>query len=183
MLYKFDYTISDAEYFEFSKFHYNSTGGKKKMADVYQGLVLIAGSLVSLLVLLPNYEDFDIWMIIRIIAIFIVLPAIILKIYFAFFFNADSVVKKIIEKQKKEGQLDFSKKQLRVEFEDEYFYSFDDEVEHKSKYSKICTVGDGIDGVYLYANKTMAYIIPNSAFENKEQRDEFVAFIKAKTAR
>ena len=68
-----------------------------------------------------------------------------------------------------------------MEFNEENFIETTPENKTEQKYlaiERISIVENKT--VYIHTNNVMAYIIPISCFESKEQYDEFIAFLKTK---
>ena len=83
-----------------------------------------------------------------------------------------------------------TKNSSRPLYGNDFYVSFDEESicvvtelsEGKSKYATIDKIYDAGPGnaVYLYTGTSRAIIIPHRAFENEEQKDNFLTFIRGK---
>ncbi len=172
-MYQFNYQLSDSEYLEFNKYHlYNDPTNKKRAMRLR--LVFPITFLLMLLVLLVNNEDSSI--IVGSIVFFTVLSVgwgFLVKPYLFF------VTKGYIKALKKTGKLPYAK-DIQMQFEENDIYEKTDVAETKMNYSKIQKAVCGSNAIYIYINTLQAMIIPFSAFENENQRIDFLAFIDTK---
>ena len=190
MLYKFQYTLDDADFFEYNKYSFDNVKGKKELMRNYQYIVPVVGFLILVFVLISNRNDFYIRGILTAVAVLIVISTVwffAAKLYFNLFFRSDSLVKKSINTAKEKGQ-NLGDKNYLVQFDNEYFYSHSDSGEFKFKISVFQKIAEDNNAIYLYDNlgrdgqSVHGYIIPNSVFETEEHKKVFLDFVKAKTA-
>ena len=83
---------------------------------------------------------------------------------------------------KKTGKAGYSPESV-LEFGDETFIETTPDNKTEQRYASIERISI-VDNkvVYIHVNNIMAYILPLSCFETKEQYDEFFEFIKTKSA-
>ena len=89
-------------------------------------------------------------------------------------------IKSNIKALKKSGKMAYSPV-AQVEFNEDSFTETTPDNKVEQKYSAVerVSVING-DTVYIHVNNVMAYILPATCFESKEQLDEFLTFIKTK---
>jgi len=190
MLYKFQYTLDDADFFEYNKYSFDNVKGKKELMRNYQYIVPVVGFLILVFVLISNRNDFYIRGILTAVAVLIVISTVwffAVELYFNLFFRSDSLVKKSINTAKEKGQ-NLGDKNYLVQFDNEYFYSHSDSGEFKFKISVFQKIAEGNNAIYLYdslgsdGQPVHGYIIPNSVFETEEHKKGFLDYAKEKTA-
>ena len=83
---------------------------------------------------------------------------------------------------KKNGKAGYSPESV-LEFGDETFIETTPDNKTEQRYASIERISI-VDNkmIYIHVNNIMAYILPLSCFETKEQYDEFFEFIKTKSA-
>ena len=83
---------------------------------------------------------------------------------------------------KKSGKMGYSPNAV-MEFYDEIFVETTPENRTEQSYSAVERVSVVEDRtIYIHINNVMAYILPVTAFESKEQYDSFLSFIRTKCA-
>ena len=105
---------------------------------------------------------------------FLVVMELLLKKYITFTLKAN------LKNLKKKGKVAYSPS-ATMEFFEQAFTEVTDNVKTEQKYSSVERVSV-VRGraIYLHVNSLASYILPLSAFDNKEQFDRFVEFIKTK---
>jgi len=85
-----------------------------------------------------------------------------------------------IRAMKKNGKMGYSPESV-IEFYEESFIETTPENKSEQKYfaiERISIVDNKM--IYIHVNNVLAYIIPLSCFESKQQYDDFIEFIKTK---
>ena len=113
-----------------------------------------------------------------------VIPMAILLIIFELLFSSLFVffLKGHLKSLKKKGKMGYSPSSV-IEFCDDSFVETTPDNKTEQRYSSIERISI-VDNkmIYIHVNNIMAYILPLSCFETKEQYDEFFDFIKTKCA-
>lgn len=171
-MYKFSYTLSEEEYYEFNIYSYLNKPAGKRSFLIFRFLVplILVASVVFTMVVIGEiyFGAFD----------YIFLAIAVLWIIFAKKFYIRSIrgsVKKLISKGKAPYGIP-----TEMVFEEDFFKETTPENENKSKYSSVESVAVGPEAVYIYLNAILAYIIPNRVFQNDNEKIEFVEFINSK---
>ena len=190
MLYKFQYTLDDDNFFEYNKYSFDNIKGKKELMQNYQHTVPVIGLIILVFVLISSREDFYLRGILMAVTVLIVISAVwffAVKLHFNLFFKSDSRVKKSIDTAKEKGQK-LGDKNYLIQFDNEYFYSHSDSGEFKFMISVFQKIAEGNNAIYLYdslgsdGQPVHGYIIPNSVFETEEHKKGFLDYAKEKTA-
>ena len=173
-MYRFEFTLNDEDYWEFSKYHANNAPSLKNLitaARLFLPAVLILLTVLSAL----SYKDLNSF-ISRIIfyAVSSVVWVFALKPFLLFFLK---IQMKLL---KKDGKLPYGQNSL-VTFGEDFVVDISDETETKIKYTKIEKISVGSIAIYLYFSAAQALVIPFSVFENDAHKAEFLEFIKGKT--
>lgn len=173
MRFRFNITITENDYLEFNKFHLlkSQYGAKTRMSmRVMISVVLAAFAVVSLIL-----EDFSARAVLYVIPLFAIwlVFQLLMKSFLI------SLVKAQIKQMKKSGKMPYSSRSI-MEFYEKGFVEITESNKTEQKYSVIERISI-VDKSYIYihTNSIMAYIIPYSAFESDEQRNEFFLFIKS----
>ncbi len=88
-------------------------------------------------------------------------------------------IRKQLERQIQSGNLTASKECI-IRFEDDYYLLKTRFDECKCLYAGIQAIAVTNNGIYLYFDGSIVYIIPMSAFDNEEEKQRIIAFIKEK---
>lgn len=174
MKYKFKINISDNDYLEYNKFHMlRSPYGKKSLSSLRLtiSVIVIAISLISLI---SQGFSTDSIIVVAPILVVLVLAQIFLKKFL------EVSIKASVSQLKKKGKMAYSASTV-MEFFDNGFMETAKEQRVEQKYSAVERISV-VEGkyVYLHVNNVMAYIIPNSSFESREQYREFIKFMNEK---
>lgn len=172
-MYRFQYTLSEHDYFEFNKYHtFNAPANKKSLLInrfmIPIGLV-ICGAGIGVLMDEP-FLTYYFFIAFGLIAI---LWLIFYKRYII------SRIKKNIEQIKKSGKLPYQT-EATISFEDDFFCESTDEGELKLKYTAIERVVTAEEAIYIYTNAIQAVILPMTVFADTQNRDDFLRFIEEK---
>ena len=82
---------------------------------------------------------------------------------------------------KDKGNLPFTASAV-MEFYDEFLTEITENTRTEFKYAAVYKVCDNVPyGIYIYQNAVEAFIVPDSAFKDSEERKEFIEFIIEKT--
>lgn len=171
-MYKFDFKLNDADYFEFNKFHVNSATSNKRAVLMIRLFLPV----VLLIILLLRYLKEDIILMISMLISFTfvsVLWVLMIKPLLFLFLQIN------IKLLKMDGKMPYAK-EVSVCFEDDQCIEITEIAESKIRYSAIEKIGIGRNAVYLYFGAVQALIIPFFAFADEEQKRTFLEFIRSK---
>ncbi len=174
MKFRFDVNLSERDYVDYNLFHLTkSPYGKKQLFPLR---VMIAVLTVLLAVRALVEYGFTAEGLIQAIApifIFTVLQ-LLLKPLFSVFTRV------AVKSMKKTGKPAYSPTSV-IEFDEDSFTETTPENRIEQKYSSVERISIIKDRfVYIHINNIMAYIIPMASFENREEYDAFIGFIKTK---
>ena len=190
MNYKINTTVTDEDYLDYNLFVMTQTPfGKKQLSKsrLFLTLLYIAVWLVFVCFATTLFfvelgftvEAVVLLFLLTIVATVIFAIALIVS-QISFARSNKAFVKKLLKLHKKQGKMPYSSS-ADFEFLDEIFIETTPSSKSEIKYSTIESVSIVADKViYLHANNILAYILPVSCFETKEQYDEFLEFIKTK---
>lgn len=176
MNFQFDVKLNDKDYIDFNRFMIiRSPYGKKQIKDFRLTLAVVF-FICFLLGLLVNGVSNDIWFAVVFFVFFSAIVQLLIKPFFSW------TVKFSIKTMKKTGKAGYSPESV-LEFGDETFIETTPDNKTEQRYVSIERISI-VDNkmVYIHVNNIMAYILPLSCFETKEQYDEFFEFIKTKSA-
>jgi len=173
--YRFVCEMNDDDYIEFNKYHVfkHPEGKKRYILNMLYLPILLAAVLVfyvlrgkESLFLLVNF------------VLFAVVSAVWALSYKPLIMRA---FKKSVKKMKENGNLPFTASAV-MEFYDEFLTEITENTRTEFKYAAVYKVCDNVPfGIYIYQNAVEAFIVPNSAFKDSEERKEFIEFIIEKT--
>ena len=176
MKFQFNVNTTDKDYFDYNKFwmlrsHY----GKKQMMGFRIVIAVIFGVYIFISLYGGNFT----------VESFIsVIPMAILLIIFELLFSSLFVffLKGHLKSLKKKGKMGYSPSSV-IEFYEDSFVETTPDNKTEQRYASIERISI-VDNkmIYIHVNNIMAYILPLSCFETKEQYDEFFEFIKTKSA-
>ena len=173
-MYRFEFKLNDLDYTDFHKFHLSNSPAVKK--QIFALRLLLPVILVILTAILyKRITDFN-FFIHRIISLVILSIVWILAIKPLFNFSLGIQIKLM----KKDGKLPYGQDNLLI-FDEDFYIEIADETESKRKYSKIEKINIRKNMVCVYISVAQAILIPFSAFESEQQRNEFLSFLKDKT--
>ena len=173
-MFKFNVNLTDNDYLEYNKFwNFRSHYGKHQLITMRIVLAVVIG-IFMIAVLIMNGFSTDGFIGIIPLAILLALMEIFLKRYVTYTLKAQ------LNSLKKKGKVAYSPVST-LEFYDDYLVEITESNKTEQKYSSIERVSV-VRGraVYLHVNSLMAYILPISAFDNKEQFDSFIEFFNSK---
>lgn len=174
MKFKFNVNTTDRDYLDYNKFwmlrsHY----GKKQMLSFRIVIAIFFGAYIFIFLYGHNFTTDS----------FIsIVPMVILLIIFELLFSSLFVLflKCLLKSLKKKGKMGYSPSST-IEFYEDSFVEITPDNKTEQRYSsieRISIVDDKM--VYIHVNNIMAYILPLSCFERKEQYADFLEFIKTK---
>ena len=176
MKFQFNVNITDKDYLDYNKFwmlrsHY----GKKQM----MGLRIVFAVIFGVYIFISLYNgNFTVNSFISVI------PTAILLIIFELLFSSLFVffLKGHLKSLKKKGKMGYSSSSV-IDFYEDSFVETTPDNKTEQRYSSIERISI-VDNkmIYIHVNNIMAYILPLSCFETKEQYDGFFEFIKTKCA-
>ncbi len=174
MKFQFNVNTTDKDYLDYNKFwmlrsHY----GKKQMMSFRIVIAVIFG----VYIFIPLYGgNFTVDSFISAIpmAILLIVFELSLSSLFVFFLKGH------LKSLKKKGKMGYSPSS-NIEFYEDSFVEITPDNKTEQRYSSIERISI-VDNkmIYIHVNNIMAYILPFSCFETKEQYDEFFEFIKTK---
>jgi len=178
MKYQFNVNISEKDYIDFNKFHmFKSPYGRKLLAS-FRIILIIFVFIYTFLSLYGRYQAGESFYdsIIGVLPILIITIAMLLLLRPLF----SRSIKLILKILKKSGKMGYSPSSV-VEFYEENFIEITDENKTEMKYSAIERISI-VDNkmIYIHINNVMAFILPISCFESREEYDAFIEFIKTK---
>ena len=174
MKFGFNVSLSDDDYLDYNKFWMiKSPYGKKQITSLRIVIILL---LCAFILLSLIESGFTVGALVSIIPLMIVLTGfqIFLKSFLVFSLKGQ------LKSLKKKGKMGYSPQSV-IEFYDDCFVETTPDVKTEQKYSAIERVSI-IDNkiIYIHINNVMAYLLPISCFESKEQYEQFFEFIKTK---
>ena len=176
MKFQFNVNTTDKDYLDYNKFwmlrsHY----GKKQMMSFRIVMAVIFGVYIFILLYGGNFT---------VDSFISVIPMAILLIIFELLFSSLFVfiLKGHLKSLKKKGKMGYSPSSV-IEFYEDSFVETTPDNKTEQRYSSIERISI-VDNkmIYIHVNNIMAYILPLSCFETKEQYDGFFEFIKTKCA-
>ena len=176
MKFQFDVNTTDKDYLDYNKFwmlrsHY----GKKQMMGFRIVIAVIFGVYIFISLYGGNFT---------VDSFISVIPMAILFIIFELLFSSLFIffLKGHLKSLKKKGKMGYSPSSV-IEFYEDSFVETTPDNKTEQRYSSIERISI-VDNkmIYIHVNNIMAYILPLSCFEIKEQYDEFFEFIKTKCA-
>lgn len=178
MKFQFNVSISEKDYLDFNEFYMlKSPYGKKQIGSLRVGitifyLICVAISLIGRFRAGENVID----SIIGIIPMLLLI--VLIQVFIPRFFIL--TLKCHLKTLKKSGKMAYSSSSV-IEFYEENFVEITDENKTEQKYSAIERISI-IDNkmIYIHVNNVMAFILPISCFETREEYDRFILFIKNK---
>ena len=175
MHFGFDVSLTDADYYEFNRFHMRDTKGGRKLSLVTYVILAIIFVLVSAATLLQYGFKLDsfiyiaIWLV-AVIVVSLTLDPLITPL----------ILRLTITMMKKSGKLPYEKAS-RLEFFDDCFTEIGENTKNEVMYAGIEQVlVSKANAIYIYVSGSTAYILPASVFSSDDEREEFKQFIKAK---
>ena len=176
-MYKFNYVLTDNDYFEFNRYHMENAPQMKKQIT---GLRLIAPAMLIIMIILSvlNRDETE-----DITAFIIGSSFVFVFISIVWFFAAKLLLmfslKAQIKLMKKDGKLPYGKN-VSIEFDETFFIESTEINETKTKYASIEKIAVSNNMIYVYFSAIQAFILPLSVFESNEQKDAFLLFINDK---
>ena len=172
-MFKFIFTLSDDDYFEFSKHALLNSAVWKRRLNLIRILPIIIW-LFAIFVFFIRKADLNL----------IIIESILLAAYSVVIFVLSKpllllLLKRRIGRVKKYEKL-VSGMEVTLLFENEFFLETTSQSEAKLKYSVIERIDKAEKAVYLYVGAVKAYIIPLNAFADDEIKKQFIIFIKDK---
>ena len=176
MLYGFDVSITERDYFEFNKFHIlKSPYGKKYKTTV--NLAIGAFSLAAIFLVILTL-GFSIEAIIA--AVPIILFCVILMISYPYIVVGVLKLGELFAKNKpSKSYASWS----RIEFFDDFFSEQTDVGRTETKYFAVECISVTDTAIYLHLNSATACILPSVLFASCEELDNFIDFLKTKNTK
>lgn len=176
-MFQFDVELNDNDYYEFNKYHIlNSQTGK----DTLKGFRFLVPTICAVIIIILCIAQSDFMLIIIEVIVLTILSVI------SFFFSDSFAkplllrsIKKEIMNLKKTGKLPYSPK-ASLTFDDNSITEITPEMETKVNYLVVERIVTVETAVYVYFSSAQAFIIPLTAFADKENRIQFMAFIQSK---
>lgn len=176
MKYKFNVNVNDQDYLDYNTFWMiRSPYGKKQIKTFRIAIFVLFAIFISISLF---FGGFSVESILGVIPMVILLS--LTQIFLTRFFSLS--LKGQIKTLKKSGKMGYSPKSV-IEFYEDAFAEITPENKTEHNYSameRISVVDKKM--IYIHVNNIMAYMLPLSCFESKEQYDNFFEFIKTKCA-
>lgn len=174
MKFRFDVKLSERDYVDYNLFHLTKSPYGKKQLFSMRVMIAVLTVLLAVMALVKNgFTTEGLIQAIAPIFIFTVLQ-LLLKPLFSVFTRV------AVKSMKKTGKPAYSPTSV-IEFDEDSFTETTPENRIEQKYSSVERISIIKDRfVYIHINNIMAYIIPMSSFETKEQYAAFTDFIKTK---
>lgn len=174
MKFQFKVNLSDKDYLDYNMFWMiKSPYGKKQILTFRVTLAILLGVFIFITLYGGGFtaESF-------IGAIPMLIVLLVFELFLTRFFKW--TFKWQIKSLKKSGKMGYSPESV-IEFYDDVFVEKTSENKTEQKYSAIERISI-VDKrkIYIHINNVMAYILPLSCFESKEQYDSFFEFISLK---
>lgn len=173
-MYRFEYNITEQDYFAFNEFCMLNSKTHKRTILLYRCLGFILSAFVILIFIITNTES-D----------YIKLQAIALTIFSIVWFliGKKSYFKKIrktLNKLKKEDKLPYSEKGILI-FDEVEISDISTDKELKAPYSTVTKLVNTDNFIYILCYGGIGYIVPLRIIDNNINIDEFKSFIESKT--
>ena len=176
MNFRFNVNVNDRDYLEFNTFWVlRSSYGKKQIKNIRIFLTALFVLFIFIALIIGKFTAESLLGIIPIVIV-LLLAQIFLTKFFAW------SLKTTIHTLRQSGKMAYSPESV-MEFSEDSFIETTPENKTEQKYSAIERVSI-VDNkmMYIHINNVMAYMLPLSCFESKEQYDDFLTFIKTKCA-
>lgn len=169
-MFSFNYELNDNDYYEYYRHHvFNAPANKKRMLVartarplLYLVLALLLGSIIEFSII--SYVVFG------------TMAAAVL-IFFKPLTNRR--IKRQLARMKKAGKLPYAH-DISVTFFEDYIEEKTEQGETKQNYSQLERVDSAETAVCVYNSSVTASIIPNRAFRDNTEREEFISFVRSK---
>ncbi len=174
MLYKFNTNITDKDYLELNEFSLLKTKEAKKRILLTRVVVTVIFAFFIVAVLISGEFTLPSIIISTILALSVIISQIL------HIPTLRRSIKANIKNLKKQGKLPYSPTAELEFYEDKLIEttpSSKSEVMY-TQFEKVCVIGQKM--IYLFNSSISAYLLPASAFNSKEQLNEFLEFIKTK---
>lgn len=174
MNFRFNVNVDERDYLDFNIFWMLRSHYGKKQIKTIRIILAIPFLMIILLSLINGKFSTD--------SLLGAIPVVIVALLFQALSTKFLLwsVKVTVKNLKKIGKMGYSPEAV-FEFSEEVFIETTPENKTEQKYSAIERISI-VDGkmIYIHINNVMAYMLPLSCFESKEQYDNFMEFIKEK---
>lgn len=171
MKYKLDVSLTEKDYYNFNKFHMQSSPyGKRSQRAAY-----IIATVMALLIAVMSLIIEGV----KLTTLLMLFPyAIVIAVMLALIKPLSLLILKIqVATMKKRGKLPYSASST-LELYDDFFIEITDTERREVKYTGAEGIAVADDGsIYVYMNSLMAYILPCGVFESDKEKDEICAFL------
>ncbi|MCL2377932.1 MAG: YcxB family protein [Defluviitaleaceae bacterium] len=171
-MFNFNFTLSEADYYEFNKHHSLSNLSAQKFILIVRIILFITLGVGIISQFIAGYEGGRLSP-----ALFLSIIGILLSIFFKPFVLL--LIKWQIREIKKQGKLPFDTN-VHLQFDEEIYIESSETAEIKRNYTSIEKIVQGHEAIYLYVGAIQATLIPFSAFDNEGHKNDFLAFINSK---
>lgn len=181
MRFRFNCICSEQDYCEFSRYTlFETTQAKKNwLRQKIKGPIIIL--IVWLVYMLINLIQHKGFMQSLLLFVFYTLWSLLWVVYIEFVPRI--LFKYRFDKIRKKGGLTYTPNS-DLYFYDDYFVETTKEGKIELRYDALAEVCVNKDnGIYLFQNSSVAFVIPFSTFQSLEERAEFIKFIKEKTGK
>lgn len=174
-MFRFNITLSEEDYLQFSKYHYfNSTNGQKSFL-AYRALAPMLSIMFVLVFLMAGADP-----------LLIGIEAVVLGIFSVIFLrnSRKTVIRyihKSVERAKKDGVLPYTPESV-LTFDEEFVHEISPKSEQKMEYQLLQKIAVDEGAVYIYINAMQAYILPASCFVDEGEKETFLKFVRGKVS-
>ena len=175
MLYRFGVNLTDDEYYKFNVFmQTRSEMGKK---NVWLTRIVFTVAAVIFALVLFSTGTLGVMSIPFLIQVAIVILIFQIK-YIAI---VKYFIRKAIESYKEQGKFIYSPESV-IEFDEDKLYEITDEskIEQMLSNMEFVSICEYDKVIYISRNAAMTFVMPYRVFENDEQREEFIEFLRRK---
>lgn len=192
MNYKLNVELTDKDYLDYNMFAMKTAPHLKKQIILTRVLICViyAVGFIFLSIYIPTCAISELGVSIASVSVVVILLALVLFVITVAFVLSQvflmseqrAILKWSMRSRRKQGKAIYTPNST-LEFLDETFIETDADTKTEVKYSSVETVRIVENKViYIHLNSVLAFIMPISSFESKEQYDGFVEFIKTKCA-
>jgi len=176
-MYKFEFTVSEADYHEFNRFYVQQSWLNRKTSFLLRWLVPVVFVIAFLIRLVRGGEVLQLVIHGVLLAIIAVIWLLLEKRFSNFITNI--VVNLAIATTKRDGKLPYGKNTL-ITFHEDYVHEITEISETKTNYSSFERVAIGTEAIYFFITAISALILPFRVFESEAQIAQLTEFVSAK---
>lgn len=173
-MYEIKVQLDDIDYIEYNKYDVLNTPSRVNTFKVYKMLIPSVCVLISIPLVLAKGN----------LAIVLVMVAICIIISVLWVANSEKSYLKGVEqniiKAKNYGEVLYNDEETIIKFEDDVVHEISQNIDCKTKYAKFEKIVVTERYLYLFKPGLPTRIIPVTAFESQQEKQEFLKFIHSK---